>query len=266
MTHRLRLLPHAALALCLALAACAGGDEEPAPPPQSFPRLQFDYLTKLRLRAGSIEVTDQHVPLGPSDVAAQSPVPPAQALADMARARLFAAGLTGRAVFSIDQASIIRAGNGELDGQLLVHLEIFGADGSRAGFAQARVAKVVPPGAPGDLRSNLYGLTRDMLDSMNVELEFQLRHDLAGYLDTGTAVPAAVTAQPLDAAPAPPATPDAGTVPTPPPAGTVPPASDAPPQGASLGPPPETPPPAPPPEQMSPPPGFLQLPPGTPPN
>jgi len=231
----------AALALCLALAGCGGENDEARVAPVSYAPLQFDYLSKLRLKAGSIDVTDQHVPLGPSDVAGQSPEPPAQALTDMAHDRLFAAGLTGRAVFSIDQASIIQSGNGELDGQLLVHVEAFAPDGSRAGFAQARVSKVVPPGTPGDLRANLYGLTRQMMYAMNVELEYQLRHDLAAYLDTGTAVPTAVTAQPLEPAPAPPP----GDAPAP--------APGADPQPGTA------------PIQMSPPPGFLQPPPGVPP-
>jgi len=265
--RRVRSGALAALALLAAasLAACGGGEEAEAPPPENFAPLHFDYLTKLHLRAGSIDVEDHSIHLGPSDIAAQAPEPPAQALADMAHARLFAAGLTGHAEFSIDQASIIQAANGELDGQIIVHLEIFAPDGSRAGFAQARVAKTLPPGTPGSLRANLYGLTRQMLDAMNVELEYQIRHDLGPYLESDAVVPGAVTAAPLDTPAAPPAAPDgtvppASAAPVPPPEGAVPPAPPAPSPPVADAPPASAPEPDAAPPQMSPPPGFLHLP------
>lgn len=256
---RARLRAGLALAALLGLSAC-GGEHAEAPPPENFEPLKFDYLTKLHLRAGSIDVADNSVRLGPSDLASQSPVPPAQALTDMAHARLFAAGLTGRAEFSIDQASIIAAPNGELDGQLLVHVAVFAPDGTRAGFAQARVAKVAPPPPPESegpsLRARLYGLTRQMMDSMNVELEYQVRHDLGAFLESDAVVPGRVTAAPLDnPAPAPGA--DGTAAGTPAPGNLAPTAGAAPPAPQALPPTPED---AQPPAQMSPPPGYLHLP------
>ncbi len=272
----------AVLLMPLVLASC--GDDEPAPAPASWAPLHYDYLTKLRLNVGSIDVQDHSAPQGDNDVAAQSPTPPAAALAQMARDRLFAAGLTGHADFVIDQASIIRGDGGVLNGLLAVHLDLYDASGARVGYAEARVARQHIPGSdPENLRNVLYDMTRQMMDAMNVELEYQLKRSLRAYLVTGDVVPAAVTATPLgpstpgaappaappvpgvDLSPGAPA-PDQGNAlpsPTPMPAPTP-----APPQMAAPQPmpaPPQDMPPgqdAPPPEQMSPPPGYLQLPPG----
>ena len=246
-----------ALLIPLALASC--GDDEPAPAPETWAPLHYDYLNKLRLNVGSIDVQDHSAPQGDNDVAAQSPTPPAQALAQMARDRLFAAGLTGHADFIIDQASIVRGAGDALNGTLAIHLDVFDTAGNRIGFAQAQVSRQHIPGSdPENLRNVLYDMTRQMMDSMNVEIEFQLRQSLRGLMVTGDAVPSAVTATPLQPATPAPATPQS-TIPgvdlaPPPPPNTLPPAEPPPPDESS-----------PPPEQMSPPPGYLQLPPAAPP-
>lgn len=255
MTHRMTrgratLLAGIALGACaLTLTACGGGGDEPPPPAITYAPLRFDYLTKLRLNVGAVAVEDHSVPFGPADIAAQSPAPPAQALADMARARIFPAGTAGQALFSIDQASIVQSPNGQLDGQLLVHLDIVNATGARVGYAAARVARSRPPQPNPENRGDvLYGMTKDMLDSMNVELEFQVRKGLADWLVTDAAVPARVQAAPLDGAPVP--TP----VPAPAPATAPGQVNPVPPPVPDLAPP----------VQMSPPPGYLHLP-GAPP-
>jgi hypothetical protein len=239
--------------LLLPLSGC--GDDEP-PPVTNFAQLEYGYLTKLRLNVGSVDVINQAAPLSDADIAAQSPTPPAQALAQMAHDRLFPAGLTGRATFVIDQASIVREPNGTLDGQLGVHLEITTAGGTRAGYAEARVSRQHTPGSEEeDLRSVLYDMTKQMMADMNVELEYQIKRSLSDWLVTGSAVPAAVTASPLQPAqPLPPPAPGGPipgvtTAPPPVPSGELPSPGDA----------------QPPPPQLSPPPGYLQLPPGTPP-
>jgi hypothetical protein len=236
------------LVVPLALAGC-GGDE---PPPASFAPLHYEYLRPLRLNVGSIDVQDHSAPAGDGDVASQAPVPPAQALVQMAHDRLFAAGLSGQAIFVIDQASIVRGPDDTLNGQLAVHIEVLTAGGARAGYAEARVARQHVPGSDDeDLRTVLYGMTKQMMDDMNVELEYQIRHTMSDWLVANTIVPAPVTVAPLQA-PAPPPSPDTSI-----------PGVDL---SPAPGPPPEAAPDqAPPPQQMSPPPGFLQLPPGTPP-
>ncbi len=257
----------------LALAGC-GGDEQP-PPPQNFAVLDYAFLPKLRLNVGSIDVQDHSQPVSPEDISAQSPAIPAQALSTMAHERLFAAGVTGNASFVIDQASIVREPGGTLDGELAVHLDLTRPDGTQGGTAEARVARQYVPGSdPVDERAELYTLTRQMMDAMNVELEFQIRRTLASYMVSPGAAPAPVMAQPLGPPPAQitpaqitPAeiTPPPGVAATPQPSSMAPPATPAPVQPSdgyvdpALPPPPTAPPPPP---QMSPPPGFLQPPPG----
>ncbi len=234
------------LALPLGLAAC-GGDEPP--PTEAYTQLHYEYLPKLRLNVGTVTVDDRAHPIGPNDLAAQSPAIPALALEQMAHDRLFAAATAGVANFVVDQASIVRQPNGTLSGVLAVHLDIITPTGASAGYASAEVERQHIPGSdPENLQNNLYDLTKQMMDAMNVEFEFQLKKTLSSWLVTGAAVPAPVVAQPLDQAPPP----------VPPPAASAPP-SDAP--------APETPPDAyqdpmapPAPQQMSPPPGYLQVP------
>jgi hypothetical protein len=234
------------LILPLALAAC-GGDEPP--PTEPYTELHYEYLPKIRLNVGSITVDDRAHPIGPNDIAAQSPAIPALALEQMAHDRLFAASTAGAANFVVDQASIVRQPNGTLSGDLAVHLDIVTPTGGSAGYAAAEVQRQHIPGSdPENLQNNLYDLTKQMMEAMNVEFEFQLRKTLSSWLATGTSVPAPVVAQPLDQAP--PVPPQA----TPP----VAPDAAAPPADAYQD--PMAPPPPP---QMSPPPGYLQPPPGS---
>jgi hypothetical protein len=221
-----------AVLLACGLTGC-GGDEPP--PPGTFAPLHYDYLTKLRLNVGSIAVEDHAAPLGPDDISALSPVTPAQALEQIGHDRLFAAGLLGSAQFVIDQASIVRGAGGGLYGQMAVHLEVLTAGGKRAAYAEARVAQQHFPGSEDENQQTvLYDMTRKMADSMNVELEFQVKRSLGDFLVPAGVVQSAVTAAPLgsDAQPPPP--------PAPPPDGA---------QGGEA-----------PPVQMSPPPGYLQVP------
>jgi hypothetical protein len=235
------------LALPLVLAGCGGGDE--IPPAEAYTPPDFSFLPKIRLNVGSIAIQDNAQPLGPQDIAATSPVIPSQALEQMARDRLFAAGFAGTATFVIDQASIIQSQNGILTGTLAVHLQVSVPGGGPGGFASAQVQRQHVPGSdPENLQNNLYDLTKQMLDAMNVEFEFQLRKSLSSWIVTGDAVPAPVQAQPL--APQPP--------PPPPPATPTPP----PPQPESLYRDPLAPPTPSPPPQLSPPPTYLQAPPG----
>jgi hypothetical protein len=262
MTLPRTLLLIAAFALPLTLAAC--GDDEPAPAPESWAPLHYEYLNKLRLNVGSIEVQDHSAPLGDNDVSAQSPVPPAQAAEQVGRDRLVAAGFSGSAAYVVDQASITRNGDGVLNGTVAVHIDVVGPNGATA-RAEMHVGRQHVPGSdPENLRNVLYGMTKAMMDDLNVELEYQLRRSMGPYLVTGDSVPAKVEAAPLQtpgaisAAPLPPPPGGAmpyGAPPAPPPGGeALPPATPAPEQvPGGDG--------APPPQEMSPPPGFLQLPP-----
>jgi len=170
-----------------ALAGCAWRYSERST--KSFAPLRFDHLTPMRLNVSVMDVEVQYVP-GPGDLGPQSPVPPVTALRQMAQDRLGAFGSSGRAVFAIRQASIIRA-RGAYDGVLAVRLDVQGKDGAAQGFAEARVARRNT--TDGDEKAALYEITRQMMDAMNVEFEFQVRKALRGFLVAGDATAPAAT-------------------------------------------------------------------------
>ncbi len=253
MNRRRILAAGLCLAMPLLLPACGGDD---VPPPEVYTPPHYDFLPKLRLNVGNLVFEDHAQPLGPQDIAATSPVVPEQALEQMARDRLFAAGVAGTATFVIDQASIVRGPDGSLTGTLAVHIDITVPGGAPGGYAAATVQRQHVPGSdPENPQNNLYDLTKQMMDAMNVEFEFQLRKSLSSWLVTGAPIPQPVQAQPLP------------TESPPPPAQTTP--AQTPPAGNSLYQDPlapAQPPPPPPPQQLSPPPGYLQAPPGVPPS
>lgn len=175
----------------LLLAACSDDG-----PPRELTPLRYDFLTRLQLNVASIEFADLPAP-GPLDTS--SPAPAAQALRQMADDRLAAGGSSGKAVVVIEEARIVRSGS-TLDGSMAIRIDIVAADSQRAGFAEARVARKLS-GFGRDLRGGLYDITKQMLDDMNVELEFQLRRSLRDYLQTTTAAPAPAAVQQQDLAP-----------------------------------------------------------------
>ncbi len=178
MAGSISLSRRAALLLPWAAAACSG--EEPA---RAMPPLRYDYLTPLRLNVATVDVGEAPPP---SPIEAESPAPVGAALRQMALDRLAAGGTSGRAAFIIDQAQISRS-SGYLNGLIEVHLDILTADGARAGFAGARVSRSATVGS--DLRGALYDLTRQMMDDMNVEFEFELRRSLHDWLQDATPAP-----------------------------------------------------------------------------
>jgi hypothetical protein len=171
----------------------------------------------------------------------------------MAHDRLFAAGTAGSAVFTVDQASIVREPNGTLDGHLAVHLDLTDARGLRSGFAEAQVSRQHVPGSDPDNGSALlYNMTRHMMDDMNVELEYQVKRTLRPFLVTAGDTPAPVVAQPLPPTASPPPVPAPPALPPADPGDSVP--TQPTPDAGVL-------PDQAPPREMSPPPGFLQPPP-----
>ena len=183
----------AVLLLPLWLATC--GEER-----TDFPPLHYNYLPPIRLAVSDIEVQTRFVPSGvPPDVTTLDPVRPSDALRAMAEERLQAFGGPARAVFAINNASLVKRDD-QIDGALAVQLSIYGANGARVGFADANVARQ-HTGRIDDLRSTLYDMTRQMMDAMNVELEFQINQHMRGWLVTGGSVPNPVQQQQLDMPP-----------------------------------------------------------------
>ena len=184
----------AALLLPLAIAACAGDE----PTERAYPPLRFGYLTPIQLNVARITVENRFVP-GPDDRGALDPASPVDALQRMATDRLRAFGASGSAVFVIKDASLVQDGRA-FSGTLAVELDVDGDTGVRAGYAEARVYRRIDPGddGPRDAGAILYSLTKQLMDAMNVEFEFQVRRSLKDYITTGTApAPAPVEQQAL---------------------------------------------------------------------
>ncbi len=179
------------LLLPLLLAGCGGGAEE-----QGYPPLRYDYLTPLRLNVAAIQIEQRFVPSGvPPDVSQDDPVPPARALRAMAEDRLQSLGSADKAVFIIQDASLVRRRD-TLSGNLAVELDIYNTPTTRAAFAQASVTGTYT-GDLDDLPRRLYDMTKSMMDRMNVEFEYQARRALGSWLLPAGAAQAPVEQQPL---------------------------------------------------------------------
>ena len=188
MLHR-----RAALLLPLVAAACS------STPPRVFAPLRYDYLDPILLDVGQLDINDQWRPLGANDVGAQSPAPPVPTLVAMARDRLKPAGASGRAVFTITNASIIRSDD-TLIGNFSIRVDVLDAAGKRQAFAEARVARTrAGLGSSSEFRGVLYDFVKAMMDSMNVEMEYQIRRQFGPLLLKAPAsvLPAAVQQEAL---------------------------------------------------------------------
>jgi hypothetical protein len=191
----------AVLALGLLLSGCYGN---PAPPPQFAP-LDYSYLPTLKLDVARIDIDANWVPRGSArHVEYLSPTTPLAALRQMAQDRLFPGGSSGEAKFVIDDASIIQ-GEQNFTGDMAVHLDLLADDGTQLGTADARVQAIRPitdADDPDAVRSDLYALTRTLMDQMNVELEYRIRRSLSRYLQATSPtapLPGAVDTQDLSA-------------------------------------------------------------------
>ncbi len=182
------------LLLPLLLAACGGRSN------RRYPPLHYGHLTPLRLNVAAIQIEQRYVPSGVApDVSQLDPMPPVQALRNMAADRLQAFGSSGQAVFVIQEASLNRQRDTIL-GSFAVELDVYTSANTRAGFAEARVSRTYT-GDLDDLASTLYDMTKDMMDTMNVEFEFQVRRSLGAWLLPEGAVQPSVQQQPLMAPP-----------------------------------------------------------------
>lgn len=182
--------------------ALAGCESRPKP---VFEALSFDYLTKIKVDVGTIDINDSWAPRGSArQVGFLAPTRPVVALRTMASDRIVPGGTSGRATFVIDNASIIQDRSNYI-GDFAVHLDIFDAQDEQVGTVSAKVhgnQKVTDDEDEDAVRTDLDTLVRRMMGQMNVEFEFQLRKALRDKMQvTSPAAPApdAVDAEDLQA-------------------------------------------------------------------
>lgn len=174
------------LALPMGLLACADRDPVIAIPDRPVG------VVGLPLRLNLAEIVLPPEPSPPTGLGALTSMAPAAAVRLMAQQRLGALGASGRAVFSVTQASL--AGPDQLVACLLgCRLEIEDAAGVSQGFAeaQAQASITLPAGVrPETRRRAAEAMLRQALERLNVEFEYQLRRTLRAWLVAeGTAAP-----------------------------------------------------------------------------
>jgi hypothetical protein len=184
----------ASLLLPWLLAGCGGRT------PRTYPPLRYSYLTPLRINVSTLQIEQRFVPSGVApDVSQADPAPPLQALRAMAEDRIQTLGNADLAVFVIEDASLTRQKD-TVVGNFAVQLDIYHTPTTRAAYARASVSSTYT-GDLDDLPSRLYDMTKDMMDRMNVEFEYQVRRSLGSWLLTAGAPQAPVEQQPLTQTP-----------------------------------------------------------------
>jgi hypothetical protein len=206
----------------LPLAACGG--PAPAPQPQVFAPLNYDYLPPIVLKVSTLNVVNNYVPSADeAALIAQDPAPPASTLLAMLNHRLVAYGTPGTGTVTVQSASINQVG-GNFTGAMTVDINLASADGRSTGFAEASVSasQTAPDPDSGQTPAALYAVTKQLMDNMNVQLQYQIQHNLGPFLSYSAApgvsplapgAAGAIQATPLTAPGTAPAAPAAGTLP-----------------------------------------------------
>jgi hypothetical protein len=183
------------LPLC-ALAGCS------TPPAQTFQPLDYSYLPPIVLKVSSVNVMNNYVPTpSQATLAGENPAPPESTLLTMLNHRLVPSGQPGTGTVTVQTASIDQVG-GNLTGQMVVDVNLASADGRATGFTEASVSasQTAPDSdaSQGDMQAALYGLTKRMMDAMNVQLQYQIQHNLPSWVSwtatPGSVAPAATAA------------------------------------------------------------------------
>lgn len=191
------------------VAGVTGCGNSPPPPPQVFPPLNYDYLPPIVLNVANLTVENNYVPdPAAATLIGEDPEAPADALLAMLQHRLVASGAPGNGTATIENASLEQVGD-DYVGVMTVRLDLATPDNTKTGYTEASVS--VTQTAPGpdasqdDIRAALYGITKKLMVSMNVQLQYQIQHNLGGWISYGAsaAVPTlgsgAIQATPLGA-------------------------------------------------------------------
>lgn len=198
------------LLLGFALLPLLGACATDAPTGETFPTPDYSYLPPLNLNVTKIDISSP-TPPAEGSLAAKSPTPPGAMLELMGHQRLHATGTSGHAVMTIKEASLSRQPHHSLQGSYSVQLDIVDPAKNHHGHIVAHVQRTVVAPQKLGLEHNLYTLNTALMDDINVELEYQVRKNLADWLTDATGTPlnaAAIQSQDIskpspDAAPAP---------------------------------------------------------------
>lgn len=171
-------------------------------PEETFPAPNYDYLPRLNLSVARLSVHDQTITQQDNkSLIAQDPVSPVGALSLMARQRLHptqipAGSNTGSGAFIITQADMTSADEDQtLTGNFSVQLHLDDPSQNHHGQITAHVSRTSSFNRATSLRHHLYALTQSLMDDMNVELEYQIRKNLADWLTDASGAPLDSTVQ-----------------------------------------------------------------------
>jgi hypothetical protein len=203
-----------AAGLAALLPALAGCSSSPPPPPQVFAPLTYNYLPPIVLTVSNIEFQNNYVPDPSAEtLIGQDPAVPADTVMAMAQHRLVASGTPGTATFTLQTASIEPVGDNYV-GTISVQLNVVSADGLKTGFTEASVsATQTAPGSDAtanQVQAVLYSMTKQMMDQLNVQLQYHIQHDMGSWvsysnntaapgLNSGSASNGGIVAAPLPA-------------------------------------------------------------------
>ncbi len=179
----------------LILSACAS-----PPPPAVFKPLDYSYLHPITFKVANLSVVNNYTP-GPDEAQLNSnnPAPPAATLLAMLNQRMQPSGQPGNATITVQVASVT-LGNGMLNGQMTVDINLTSADGRSTGFAEASVSasQTAPDSSDQNAtQTALYQMTKTLMDAINVQLPYQIAHNIPGWVAWTT--PAGVAALPSGA-------------------------------------------------------------------
>ncbi len=182
-----------AAALTLLLAGCSSS---PPPPPQVFAPLTYNYLPPINLTVSNVIFTNSYVPDPPAaTLISQDPAPPADTVMAMAQHRLVANGTPGTATFTLETASIEAVGDNYV-GNISIRLDVVSADGRKTGYTTAAVSVTQPlpdsDATPNEVQGVLYSVTKQLMDQLNVQLQYQIQHNIGSWVsyNTNAATPA----------------------------------------------------------------------------
>ena len=187
----------------LLLAGCGDDTEAPrvsVPVSEARPPapLSYDYLNKLPLDVSEVALDDIWSPQasGGEHVEGLANPPPEQVLARMARDRIVASGGQGKAVVTIEDASLSRA-SAQLVGSFSVRVALEGGPSDPPPIV-ASVSGTRTLASDGSEQETADRLVRQLMERMNVELEFQMRREFKTHMVGAIApIPSAVQTEEL---------------------------------------------------------------------